>query len=67
MKEGSIKFWNDAKGYGFIKDNESGKEFFTHATFLVDRKNIPVPGDFVEFETREGKSGKEEAFNVEKI
>jgi CspA family cold shock protein len=34
---GRVKFFNDAKGFGFIKDNESEKEFFVHATGLVDR------------------------------
>ena len=66
MKEGIIKFWNETKGFGFVKESEKGVEYFTHATFLKDRKDILKPGDFVEFEVRVGKKG-EEAFNVGKI
>ncbi len=67
MKEGSVKFWNETKGFGFIKETETGKEYFTHATMLADRKNVLVAGEFVEFDIRSGKGGKEEAFNVAKI
>ena len=36
MKNGSVKFFNDAKGYGFIKDNDSENEYFTHVSGLID-------------------------------
>lgn len=51
---GVVKFFNETKGFGFIKDNESGKEFFTHATGLIDRIQ---ENDEVEFELTEGKKG----------
>ncbi len=54
MKEGIVKFFNDSKGYGFIKDAESDKEYFVHVSGLVDevRQN-----DEVTYELKEGKKG----------
>jgi len=54
MKTGTVKFFNEIKGFGFIKDDESENEYFVHATGLVDRVN---EGDEVTFELREGKKG----------
>jgi len=54
MKTGKVKFFNESKGYGFILDDESGKEYFVHATGLIDRVN---EGDTVTFELQEGKKG----------
>lgn len=53
MKKGTVKFFNDAKGFGFIKD-ENGEEIFVHSTGLKDniREN-----DEVVFETEQGKKG----------
>ena len=54
MKEGKVKFFNDAKGFGFIKDDNDDKEYFVHVTGLIDeiREN-----DEVRFELQEGKKG----------
>ena len=54
MKSGKVKFFNDSKGYGFIKDNESEKEYFVHATGLVDEIR---EDDEVTFDLQEGKKG----------
>jgi cold shock protein len=53
MQKGPVKFFNDAKGFGFIK-SENGEEIFVHATGLRDdiREN-----DEVVFETQQGKKG----------
>ena len=53
MKTGKVKFFNEAKGFGFIKD-ESGEEFFVHATGLIDKIR---EDDSVTFEVTEGKKG----------
>jgi cold shock protein len=52
--EGTVKFFNEAKGFGFIKSNESGEEVFVHASGLIDniREN-----DNVEYELERGKKG----------
>jgi CspA family cold shock protein len=54
MNNGTVKFFNDSKGFGFIKDNESDNEYFVHVSGLIDeiREN-----DEVSFELKEGKKG----------
>jgi cold shock protein len=60
---GTIKFFNEEKGFGFIAAENSGKEFFVHANNLSQ----PVQkNDKVEFEVREGRKGPE-AYNVKKV
>ncbi len=54
MKEGKVKFFNESKGFGFIKDNESNDEYFVHVTGLVDDVK---EDDKVTFELKEGKKG----------
>ena len=39
MKTGKVKFFNDSKGYGFIKDNETGQDYFVHSSGLIDQIN----------------------------
>ena len=54
MKKGIVKFYNETKGFGFIKDNNSSKEYFVHSSGLKDniREN-----DEVTFDLEEGKKG----------
>ena len=54
MKEGKVKFFNESKGYGFIKDNDSENEYFVHVSGLVDQIKMD---DVVTFEVVEGKKG----------
>jgi cold shock protein len=54
MKKGQVKFFNEAKGFGFIKDSESGKEYFVHVSGLIDQIK---EGDEVTFDLKEGKKG----------
>lgn len=54
MNKGTVKFFNESKGFGFIVDTESSKEYFVHVTGLV---NEIREGDNVEFELQEGKKG----------
>ena len=63
MKEGKVKFFNESKGYGFIKDNETGEEHFVHVSGLIDRV---TEGDEVTFELQQGKKGLN-AVNVKKV
>ena len=54
MNKGTVKFFNDAKGFGFITEEGSNKEHFVHISGLIDeiREN-----DEVEFDLTEGKKG----------
>jgi len=54
MQTGKVKFYNESKGFGFIKDDDSDQEFFVHVSGLIDeiRQN-----DSVTFEVKEGKKG----------
>ena len=54
MNKGTVKFFNEAKGFGFIKDNESSKEYFVHSTGLKDNVG---EDDEVTFDLEEGKKG----------
>ena len=63
MEKGTVKFFNDSKGYGFIIDDDSKKEYFVHISGLIDEVK---EGDSVEFELTEGKKGLN-AVNVKAI
>lgn len=54
MKKGTVKFFNNSKGFGFIKEEGSQEDIFVHMSGLVDdiRDN-----DEVVFETAQGKKG----------
>ena len=54
MNNGIVKFFNESKGYGFIKDQDTEKEYFVHASGLVDKVD---ENDEVTFELQEGKKG----------
>ena len=60
MSKGTVKFFNRTKGYGFIKETESEKEYFVHVSGLVDKIK---EGDVVTFDLQEGKKGQN-AVNV---
>ncbi|MCB0755415.1 MAG: cold shock domain-containing protein [Flavobacteriales bacterium] len=63
MKKGTVKFFNDSKGYGFITDDESKTEYFVHVSGLIDEVR---EDDKVEFELKEGRKGLN-AVNVKVI
>jgi CspA family cold shock protein len=54
MNNGTVKFFNDSKGFGFIKDENSSKEYFVHANGLVDHIK---EDDEVTFDLEEGRKG----------
>ncbi len=63
MNQGTVKFFNDAKGFGFITEEGSNKEHFVHISGVIDEIR---EGDTVEFELQEGKKGLN-AVNVKVI
>ena len=56
MRTGTVKFYNESKGYGFITDEETGKDIFVHATG-VRTENLRE-GDRVSYQEEEGRKGK---------
>ncbi|MGY6559692.1 MAG: cold-shock protein [Nitritalea sp.] len=62
MLTGTVKFYNDAKGFGFIIDDESQTDVFVHATGLIDKVE---QNDRVVYDVKDGKKGLN-AINVKK-
>jgi len=52
--QGTVKFFNSEKGFGFIKNANGGEDIFVHATGLVDEVK---ENDEVEFELQQGRKG----------
>jgi len=63
QKEGTVKFFNNQKGFGFISQSDDRNEIFVHSTGLIDqiREN-----DKVQYDVEEGKKGLN-AVNVKVI
>ena len=63
MEKGTVKFFNNTKGFGFICEESSGKDYFVHSSGLT----TPIKdGDIVEFELAEDPKGMR-AVNVKTI
>ena len=54
MKKGTVKFFNESKGFGFIIEEDSKNEYFVHISGLIDKIR---EGDEVEFDLKEGRKG----------
>lgn len=54
MNKGTVKFFNESKGFGFIKDVDSTKEYFVHSSGL---KESIKENDKVSFELEKGQKG----------
>jgi CspA family cold shock protein len=54
MQTGTVKFFNESKGFGFITPSNGGSEIFVHSSGLIDniREN-----DNVQFEVEQGRKG----------
>ena len=63
MSKGTVKFFNETKGFGFIKEDESDNEHFVHVSGLIDEVR---EGDEVEFDLKEGRKGMN-AVNVKVV
>ncbi|MDT0558850.1 cold shock domain-containing protein [Ichthyenterobacterium sp. W332] len=63
MSKGTVKFFNDTKGFGFITEESSNKEHFVHISGLIDEIR---EGDSVEFDLTEEKKGLN-AINVKVV
>jgi CspA family cold shock protein len=55
MQEGTVKFFNETKGFGFIKPNDGGPDVFVHVS---DLNGVQLrENDKVTFEVKNGKKG----------
>ena len=54
MGNGTVKFFNNSKGFGFITPEEGGKDVFVHVNGLVDEIN---EGDKVSYDVEESPKG----------
>ncbi len=61
MQEGTVKFFNNSKGFGFITSSESGEDIFVHNSGLIDDIR---EDDKVQYNTEQGRKGLN-AINVE--
>jgi CspA family cold shock protein len=65
MPNGTVKWFNTTKGYGFIAPEDGGKDIFVHIS-AVERSGLTGLADNqkVSFETREGRDGREMASDL---
>ena len=54
LEKGTVKFFNESKGYGFITPDDGAKDVFVHANGLIDQIS---EGDKVNYEVKEGQKG----------
>ena len=69
MQVGTVKFYNDQKGYGFIQPEDGGKDVFVHATAL-ERAGMRglSEGQKVSFDTAaDSRSGKVSVNNIKAV
>ena len=68
MATGTVKWFNDAKGFGFITPDEGGEDLFAHFSGI----NMPgfktlAEGQKVSFEVTAGNKGKQQASNIQAV
>ncbi len=59
MLKGTVKSFNEAKGWGFIVDSASGEEIYFHVSGLIDKVKV---GDTVTYQIERGKLGMNAVF-----
>ncbi len=65
--EGTIKSWNDDRGFGFIEPSDGGEDIFVHIKAINGLRERPQLNQRVSFELELGAQGKRRAVNVELI
>ncbi len=65
MPSGTIKFFNTAKGYGFIRPDDGGKDVFVHIS-AIERAGLVAPneGDKISYDIEQDRQGRAAATNL---
>src|SRR5688572_26646424 len=63
--KGTLKSWNDERGFGFLEPSQGGEDIFVHVKALRLRMGRPQVGQILSFEVELGPQGKKRAKNVE--
>jgi len=63
--EGTLKSWNEDRGFGFIEPSHGGDDVFVHIKAFPGKGQRPAVGQWVSFEVEPGPQGKKRAKNVE--
>ena len=63
MSKGTVKFFNDSKGFGFIAPDDGSKDVFVHQSGLIDKI---ADGDKVSYDVEQGQKGLN-AVKVKKV
>lgn len=66
MYTGKVKWFNDAKGYGFITDEVGSDVFVYYSSIQMEGRKSLNQNDIVEFEIGEGTTGRTQAVNVKR-
>ena len=68
MATGTVKWFNDAKGYGFITPDDGGEDLFAHFSSIQSQgfKSLKE-GQKVSFEITAGNKGKKQASNIQAV
>jgi uncharacterized membrane protein YsdA (DUF1294 family)/cold shock CspA family protein len=65
--EGTLKTWNDERGFGFLEPAQGGEDIFVHVKAFRARAGRPQIGQLMSFEVELGPQGKKRARNVEPV
>lgn len=63
--QGTVKFYNDQKGYGFITPEDGSQDVFFHITQAEESYEMPQEGDVVTFDLGQGRDGRPAAQDVQ--
>lgn len=67
MATGTVKWFNDGKGYGFITPDDGGADLFAHFSAInMDGFKTLAEGQKVSFEITSGNNGKKQASNIQR-
>ena len=66
MANGTVKWFNDSKGYGFITPDDGGEDLFAHFSAInMSGFKTLKEGQKVSFEVTQGNKGKKQASNIQ--